>query len=64
MSADILVAASPLSTHDCIAMLSEAGLFEPALASASVQEVDKSVVFEYLATRCLEMDGMTDEAIR
>jgi hypothetical protein len=45
-------------------MMSEAGLFDQALASADIQEVDKTVVFDYLTERCLEMNGMTDEAIR
>jgi len=45
-------------------MLSESGLFDQAFATASIQEVDKTVVFEYLTARCLEMNGMTDEAVR
>jgi len=45
-------------------MMSEAGLFDQALASADVKGIDKTIVFEYLTGRCLEMEGMTDEAIR
>ena len=56
--------AAPLNVDDCIAMLSDAGLFDQAFASSDIQQADKTVVFEYLVTRCIEMTGMSDEAIR
>jgi len=45
-------------------MLSDAGLFDQAFASSDIQQADKTVVFEYLVNRCIEMTGMSDEAIR
>jgi hypothetical protein len=56
--------ATPLKADDCIAMLSGAGLFDEAFASADVQMADKTVVFDFLVARCIEMTGMSDEAIR
>jgi hypothetical protein len=45
-------------------MLSGIGLFDQAFMSAEIQRVEKDVVFEHLAARCLEMNGLTDETIR